>query len=689
MYHNSTQAFRKLGQSHHLAHTALNLAELYLVLGDPERARRLTEISRSQIRRSRLRSLEAQCALLDAQLAAAAGDRAQAEQHYRAALAATEPAQALSRMSLLTGLAQLQIEADALDDAEATLRRTAETSTASPDPMRAASLLLARASLARKRGESGTARAEAASAQAAAQTAGDHETRWRALFLEARLAWEARDRPAALQALGEAADLLDRVARRLPEGLRATYLETPERRQVGAALRRVRAGIGLQQPLLAPPTPVGDGRLVRAPRYLPHWAERYPQILGRAPALYGVFNALDRVAGSDAIVLVRGESGTGKELVAAALHANSPRAEGPFVKVNCSAFVETLLLSELFGHEKGAFTGAVTRKKGRFELADAGTLFLDEIGDISSNTQVALLRVLQEGAFERVGGAETLSVDVRVICATHRNLEEMVRRGEFRADLYYRLRGVIIELPALRDRTVDIPLLVTHFLARRVHATPDAGASAAPVVRISAEALASLMQHDWPGNVRELENVVRSATLFADGGAIGLSELRELGDFFRPPDEQGILSAAELLEYRSSPGASVEDDTPTGLPAAPPRPPPSVPTAPPNAEDGGGEDAADFDDDAAMLARMGTPLSGPASAGVFDDDWLERAVEAEGGLFELKKRIEFEAIARALRASGGNITRAAERLGMKRPRLSQIIHAIPALGDLKREVGEP
>jgi transcriptional regulator with GAF, ATPase, and Fis domain len=694
MYHHSTQAFRKLGQSHHLAHTALNLAELYLVLGDAERARRLTEISRSQIRRARLRALEAQCALLDAQLAAAAGDRAQAEQHYRAALAATEPAQALSRLSLLTGLAQLQIEADALEDAEATLRRAAETATASPDPMRAASLLLARASLARRRGESGTARAEAASAQAAAQTAGDHETRWRALFLEARLAWEARDRPAALQALGEAADLLDRVARRLPEALRTTYLETPERRQVGAALRRVRAGIGPQQPLLAPPAPVGEGRIVRAPRYLPHWAERYPQILGRAPALYGVFNALDRVAGSDAIVLVRGESGTGKELVAAALHANSPRADGPFVKVNCSAFVETLLLSELFGHEKGAFTGAVTRKKGRFELADAGTLFLDEIGDISPNTQVALLRVLQEGTFERVGGAETLSVDVRVICATHRNLEEMVRRGEFRADLYYRLRGVIIELPALRDRPVDIPLLVAHFLARRAQTAPDAGATPAPVVRVSAEALASLMQHDWPGNVRELENVMRSAALFADGGTIGLSELRELGDFFRPPDEQAVLVAAELLEHRSSSGGSLgEDEAPAAAPAAPPRPPPAPPLPAPTPDDAGTDDAADaadgFEDDAAMLARMGTPLPGPASAGVFDDDWLERAVEAEGGLFELKKRIEFEAIARALRASGGNITRAAERLGMKRPRLSQIIHAIPALGDLKREVGEP
>jgi transcriptional regulator with GAF, ATPase, and Fis domain/energy-coupling factor transporter ATP-binding protein EcfA2 len=692
MYHHSTQAFRKLGQGHHLAHTALNLAELYLVMGDAERARRLTEISRSQIRRARLRSLEAQCALLDAQLAAAAGDRARAEQHYRAALAATEPAQALSRLSLLIGLADLQIEADALDDAEATLARATEGPASTPDPMRAAALLLSRASLARKRGDAATARAEAAAAQAAAQTAGDQETRWRALFLEARLAWEARDRAAALQALGEAAELIERVARRLPEGLRTSYLEAPDRRQIGAALRRVRAGIGPHHPLLAPPAPAGDGRALRAPRYQPHWGERYPQILGRAPALFTVFNALDRVAGSDAIVLIRGESGTGKELVAAALHANSPRAEGPFVKVNCSAFVETLLLSELFGHEKGAFTGAVARKKGRFELADTGTLFLDEIGDISPNTQVALLRVLQEGTFERVGGSETLSVDVRVLCATHRTLEEMVRRGEFRADLYYRLRGVIIELPSLRDRRTDIPLLVEHFLARRSQAAPEAGGAAAPAIRVSPEALASLMQHDWPGNVRELENVVRSAALFADGGTIGLSELRELGDFFRPPDEQAVLSAAELLEHRGLPPAPADGPPDPAPPSAHPAEPDPEETrsdaaevVPPRV----GPRSDDDDDYSATLARLATPMPVPEGAGsVFDSDWLDRAVASEGGLFELKKRIEFEAIARALRASGGNITRAAERLGMKRPRLSQIIHAIPALGDLKREVGD-
>ena len=163
--------------------------------------------------------------------------------------------------------------------------------------------------------------------------------------------------------------------------------------------------------------------------YQPHWAEKYSGFIGRSPTLYPVFNALDRVSSSDSMVLIRGESGTGKELVAAALHRNSPRSNGPFIKVNCAAFVETLLLSELFGHEKGAFTGAVSHKKGRFELANGGTLFLDEIGDISPNTQVALLRVLQERSFERVGGASTIDVDVRVVCATRRDLETMVQEG--------------------------------------------------------------------------------------------------------------------------------------------------------------------------------------------------------------------------------------------------------------------
>ena len=669
LYHQSTAAFRKLSQWSHLAHTALNMAELHHMLGDLDRARRLTEIGRGHIRRHRLRSLEAQCHTLDAHLAAASGEHIRAEQLYRTALESVEPAEVLSSAPLLAALAELQVETGQLDAAEVTLARVEAEPKARLDAMLAASVALTRADLARRRGDTPRARAEAAAAQSAAQEAGDRETRWRALFLEGQLAWDAADRPTTVKSLTEAVDLIDQVARRLPESLRGPYLESPERRAVRQALRRVRAGIAPQQPLLGATPAAAEERVVRTAVYQPHWSERYPQIVGRAPALFAVFNALDRVAGSDAIVLIRGESGTGKELVAAALHINGPRGEGPFVKVNCSAFVESLLLSELFGHEKGAFTGAINRKKGRFELADGGTLFLDEIGDISPNTQVALLRVLQEGTLERVGGAETLSVNVRVICATHRNLEEMVRRGEFRADLYYRLRGVIIDLPSLRDRRTDIPVLVEHFLARRTQGE-------VPPLRITPEALASLMLHDWPGNVRELENVIRSASLFADGGVVTMGELRELGDIFRTPDEQAILAVTELLQsHGAAVGPAGETRRFEAAAPTPPMPPADVLAL-------GGAPVA-------PIAAPAPLAEAPNAGGPFDADWLERAIEAEGGLSELKKRIEFEAIARALRACGGNITRAAERLGMKRPRLSQIIHEIPALQEFKREAGDP
>ncbi|MFZ4737687.1 MAG: sigma 54-interacting transcriptional regulator [Bradymonadia bacterium] len=677
LYHQSGDVFRKLGNLSQTAHTALNLAELYLTLGDDARADRLVDIARGHLRRGRWRALEAQCLALEGDLAAQRGEDADAESRYAESITQLEVTLA-GPGDLLPVLVQLarcrlrgaepRLAEPVLDRAEALPRTTGLDSLI-------ARTALVRAELALRTGAADDAARHADRALTAALAAGDRETRWRVRFLLGELAWDRHDRSATLQSLADAVEVIESVAATLPGALRQTYLDMPERRVVRLALRRVRAGLAPQQPLVPVEAVPGDERKDRSPVWQPHWLERYPQIIGRAPALHGVFNALDRVAGSDAIVLVRGESGTGKELVASALHANGPRADGPFVKVNCSAFVETLLLSELFGHEKGAFTGAVLRKKGRFELADAGTLFLDEIGDISANTQVALLRVLQEGTFERVGGAETLTVDVRVICATHRNLEEMVRRGEFRADLYYRLRGVIIELPPLRERRADIPMLVDRFLARRPQSDQRR-------LRMSAEALASLMQHDWPGNVRELENVVRSAALFADGEVIGLSELRELGPFFRAPDENLLLATSELLERGgASPGAPpMETPAPARFAALVPlRLPPSDLPDPPSV----------LDPETAELARIaeGPPLGAPG-AGVFDDDWLERAIETEGGLAELKKRIEVEAIARALKASGGNITRAAERLGMKRPRLSQIIHAIPVLSDLKRDAGE-
>ncbi|MHC4984202.1 MAG: sigma 54-interacting transcriptional regulator [Planctomycetota bacterium] len=237
-------------------------------------------------------------------------------------------------------------------------------------------------------------------------------------------------------------------------------------------------------------------------------------IVGKSGAMQAVYDMIARVAGSDATVLICGESGVGKELVAHAVHHSSPRAGKPFVRVNCAALPETIIESELFGHEKGAFTGAVARRKGRFELANKGTLFLDEIGDFSASTQVRLLRVIQEREFERVGGTDTLSVDVRIVAATNRDLEAMVAAGEFRQDLYYRLNVFPIHVPPLRERRTDIVLLADHFAERH------GAAAGKPIKRISTPAIDMLNAYHWPGNVRELENCIERAVLLSTDGVI-------------------------------------------------------------------------------------------------------------------------------------------------------------------------
>ncbi len=237
-------------------------------------------------------------------------------------------------------------------------------------------------------------------------------------------------------------------------------------------------------------------------------------IVGTSPGMQAVYKLIGRVADSDAVVLITGETGTGKELVAETLHQSSRRRRGPLVRVNCAALPESLLESELFGHEKGAFTGAIERRKGRFEIADGGTIFLDEIGELSPSTQKKLLRVLQFGKFERVGGNATITTDARVVAATNRDLEAEVRAGRFREDLYYRLNVIRIELPPLRERRTDIPALVAHFLDR-FRAAPGA-----PPAKISAEAMQRLLVADWPGNVRQLQNVIQRAVVLSAGRVI-------------------------------------------------------------------------------------------------------------------------------------------------------------------------
>jgi len=258
--------------------------------------------------------------------------------------------------------------------------------------------------------------------------------------------------------------------------------------------------------------------------------EELARIIGRAPVFREALAMVEQVAPVKSTVLLTGESGTGKEVFANAIHRLSPRADGPLVKVHCAALAEGLLETELFGHEKGAYTGAVGMRKGRFETADGGTIFLDEIGEISQATQVKLLRVLQEGEFERVGGSGTIKVDVRVIAATNMDLQRAVAEGRFREDLFYRLDVIRIEIPPLRRRQEDIPLLVQHFIENFTKL------SGKRVTGITPEALDRLTSFDWPGNVRELENVLERAIVLATGDLITEAEIPQL-EAKKPPAE--------------------------------------------------------------------------------------------------------------------------------------------------------
>jgi transcriptional regulator with GAF, ATPase, and Fis domain len=297
----------------------------------------------------------------------------------------------------------------------------------------------------------------------------------------------------------------------------------------------------------------------------------------------------------------------------------------PLVKVNCAAMVEELLLSELFGHEKGAFTGAVRERKGRFELADGGSIFLDEIGDISPRAQVALLRVLQEREFERVGGSKTLKVDVRVICATNRDLETLMSQGRFRADLYFRLKGVMLELPPLRARLEDLGPLAQAMLDRLTQ-------RGEPRRWLSAEALDLLGRHPWPGNVRELENVVSTAAIFAEGPVL---------------TPEAFAHVAELAALMQAPADAVAParEQPVASPAPPPQSTGATPAPPPT-------------------------------------DWFGLARARDLSLKDLRREVELQCIRRALGEASGNISEAARLLKMKRSRLSQIVNAEAALKEL-------
>ena len=274
-----------------------------------------------------------------------------------------------------------------------------------------------------------------------------------------------------------------------------------------------------------------------------HSREQSPNdyIIGNSAAMQDVYKTIGRVARSDATVLITGETGTGKELVATVLHRNSGYSGGPLIKVNCAALPETLLESELFGHEKGSFTGALNQRKGRFEMAHKGTIFLDEVGEMSLSTQKKLLRVLQEREFERVGGTVSVRVDTRVIAATNKHLSQEVRENRFREDLYYRLNVITIFLPPLRDRLDDIPLLVEHFLHKHRYTSGSGPA------KITPGAMELLFEHQWPGNVRELENIIERAVVLAQGTVITEEHIT-----FSSADQRNFIDVAQRVRKGST-----------------------------------------------------------------------------------------------------------------------------------------
>ena len=462
-----------------------------------------------------------------------------------------------------------------------------------------------------------------------ARAAGDDDLVREAHVLLAELFLAGGEQDLGREHVERAAALRDKIADGVPRDARAAFLALRDIAQI----ERLRA-------VVAEPSPGGRRREESAPANTaarPQPAPLQRAMIGDDPAIRGLLGAIRKVARSNSTVLIRGESGTGKELVAEALHKSSERSHAPLVTVNCAALVETLLLSELFGHEKGAFTGAFARRRGRFELAEGGTLFLDEIGDISPRTQVALLRVLQERTFERVGGTTAIRADVRIVCATHRDLRGMVDRGEFREDLYYRLRGITLEVPPLRHRIGDVPRIAEHLLGR---IAAERGES--PKV-LSADALALLALHRWPGNVRELENALRAASLFAEGDVIARADLTENVDDLRAVAQSGAIAGGSLR------------------PASPA--PPAPPSSDSDASLADGEYAGGPENEAPL-----PPVEANATAVAY-----AQVRQGAVSLSDIKRQIERDCIARALAETKGNITRAAALLGMKRPRLSQLV----------------
>jgi len=620
------------------AHTLANLAELRLRLGLIDHAEHTVAFGRRLLAGASAPTRTAHYKRVAAQIALARKNTELARREIEAAQTDAEVSGDKDELSsVLFVAARVALEDGDVARAASAVAQAQRLATGDRANAEAAIL---RAHELRARGALPGAALDAASeALTRARACGEEDLLSEIHALLATLCRDAGDVQAAQAHCCRAIAVRDQVAAGLPADIRTAFLAKPD---IVAVSRLNNA--------LASVSNVSDNDVEeeapRTQRLLPRPGVdgngSVREIIGNDPEIRSLVSAIGKVARANSTVLIRGESGTGKELVAEALHRASERANGPLVSVNCAALVETLLLSELFGHEKGAFTGAASRRRGRFEMAEGGTLFLDEIGDISSRTQVALLRVLQEKTFERVGGAQSIRANVRVICATHRDLKAMVERGEFREDLYYRLKGITLEVPPLRARLGDLPKIADHLLGRigveRSEATKTLGDGA----------LELLQRHRWPGNIRELENVLRAVSLFADGQVITESDLIDNVEDFRAVAQSGPSSGYPAPLAPLSLRASL-------LP-----PPLAIPAA------SGviGSEGSDDDDGSGMLPDVESGATSVAYAQV-----RQGAVS----LSDMKRQIERDCIARALAETKGNITRAAALLGMKRPRLSQLV----------------
>jgi len=610
------------------ARTLANLAELRLRLGLADHAEHAIVFGRRLLGGRTAAAAASHFGAVAARIAIARGNSAVARREIDAAIADAESANDVGDRLPEAYLVSARV---ALEDGD--LHRAAEAIASAErlvtNGRGRAEVAILRALHLRALGQN--ALEAATTALSLARAAGEEDLLGEIHALLATLHRDAGDLQAAQAHCCRAIAVRDQVAAGLPADIRAAFLAKADI----VALARL-------QTSLASHDAEGDAEdeAPRTVRVLQR-SEQGParEIIGEDPQIRALLVAIRKVARSNSTVLIRGESGTGKELVADALHRASERSAGPLVSVNCAALVETLLLSELFGHEKGAFTGATARRRGRFEMAEGGTLFLDEIGDISPRTQVALLRVLQEKTFERVGGTQPIRANVRVVCATHRDLKAMVERGDFREDLYYRLRGITLEVPALRARLSDLPKIAEHLLGR------IAIERAEQPKTIAQDALELLQRHRWPGNIRELENVLRAVSLFADGEMITATDLIENVEDLRTLAQSGPSSQPPISLRGSL------------LP-----PPPSF-SAPISVTSLASDDDVDVD------AEGFLPEGESGATAVAYAQVRQGAVS----LSDMKRQIERDCIARALSETKGNITRAATLLGMKRPRLSQLV----------------